>query len=84
MESKRRLVIQEGCPVCAYVKGIIAEKKIDIEIVDASTKEGFDWAKEHGIEKIPMCVIVEPSEEEEKIRECSIAEFKDLLDGKKE
>lgn len=84
MESRTQLVVQDGCPVCAFVKEALEKSGVEVEIVNASTKEGFEFAKAQGIKTIPACLIVEPGEDGEKTRPCTDAEYKELLDGKKE
>ena len=83
MASRTQLVVQDGCPVCEFVEQALKASGVEVEIVNASTKEGFDFAKAQGIKTIPACLVVEPGEDGEKTRLCTDAEYKELLDGKK-
>lgn len=83
MESRKAIVVQEGCAVCDYVKSVLKEKGLDVEIIDASTREGYDKAVEHGIKSVPGCLVITPGEDGETSRDCTTAEFKELIEVKK-
>ena len=74
----RKIVVTDSCPVCADVKKWIAEDdNLDIELINASTPSGLEFAKQHGITEVPECVII--NEDGSQVKVCSKDEFKSLL-----
>jgi hypothetical protein len=73
-ENKKFLVEHPGCGYCKVVKVILAPKIADgsIGVIDASTQEGMDIAKNNGIVGVPDCLELD---EQGNYKPCSIEDL---------
>jgi len=78
MTSVKAVVVTDTCPYCEVVKKTLEQEGLldKVKIINASTKEGFDFARKHGILAVPECVIIG---EDGNVRSCSEGEFKQML-----
>ena len=83
MDSRKAIVVHDRCNICEYVKSILKEKGIDVDFIDAGTKEGKEYADKHKIAAVPTCLVITPAEEAANVRECTVDEFRELLERKK-
>lgn len=79
MSDIKAVVVTDTCPYCEslleYLKRQgLAEK---VRVINASTKEGLDFAVKYGIRAVPECVVITGNGE--KVRVCSKGEFEQLL-----
>lgn len=81
MESKISIVVADGCPACQYLKKIIAEKNVKVDLIDIGTDAGFDFIKKHNITAVPKCIVVVNDEQGERVRECNDEELMKIFKG---
>ena len=79
MEFKRALVVHEQCGVCDYVREKLTEKGVSFEVIDASTREGYEKAEKLGIKSIPNCVVITRDGDKEEVRACTDEELKEFI-----
>lgn len=81
-EEVKALILTDTCPHCAEVKKALADRGLidKVQIINASTKEGLDFAMSHGIRSVPECVII--TKKGEQVRVCTEQEFIKVLGGK--
>lgn len=77
MSPKKAVIVADQCPHCKSWKKRIEEKGMDVEVINATSDEGFKFVKKHGIRAVPRCVVI--FEDGKKVRECSTEELEDLL-----
>ena len=82
VETKKVVVVSDTCPHCQEIKDYIKEKGLDVQMINVSTPEGLQFAKDHNIMAVPECVIVE-GKDGQQVKVCTKEEFEKLLeDGK--
>ena len=79
MGVRKAFVVSKDCPYCKVVKERIRKKRLDIEIIDADSPEGFAFAERHNIMAVPQCVLIIQEGGREKVKLCTDKEAEQLL-----
>ena len=79
MSEKKAIIVTESCPYCAQLKAYLKQKGLldKVQFIDASTKEGYAFARQHGVTGVPECVVI--TEKGKQVRICSEQEFQEVL-----
>ena len=76
---RKAFVVTKNCPYCKVVKDTIRKKRLDIEIIDADTPKGFEFAERHKIMAVPQCVLIIQDGGRERVKFCTDKEAEELL-----
>ena len=79
MTVRKAFVVTKNCPYCQTVKERIRQKGLNIEIIDADTPEGYEFAEKYDIQAVPTCVVITMRGRKETVRFCSDQEVDKLL-----
>lgn len=79
MSDIKAVVVSETCPYCESLLKFLKDRGLaeKVQVINASTQEGLDFAVKHGIRAVPECVVITGNGE--KVRVCSKGEFEQLL-----
>lgn len=75
------VIVTDTCPFCKGLKEHLDKEGLGgkVKLINASTPDGYKFAKDHGINAVPECVIIE--KEDGNVKVCDKAEFIRLLKG---
>jgi len=59
VENKYQLFVTEDCPRCKELMKFMQNSKLNTEIIDVASKDGFLLAQKQAIKKIPSVVLLD-------------------------
>lgn len=54
MSERAKIFVAGGCQPCQEIKDLAAAGKVDADIIDVATDEGFHFIKQLGIDSVPV------------------------------
>lgn len=77
-EEETAIITADTCPHCDGIKKFIQENGLTdkVKMINASTPEGLDFARKHGITAVPECAIIDGKGN---VRKCTDEEFSKVL-----